>query len=196
MGKTVAKIIAYILIALLLVGAIGIILKFTNYGTTEFKTFYVEVNGEICLDKTQISLPLGEETRFETKYVFASNKAENHKGYNVKIVPNTTDKTAFDYTVNGNTYTFTNQTDFTAGFDIVKDETGFTIKNDGLTVEKVLQKMYSGQTVEMNGAALDMSNAYFNLIVSSYNGESSVCIGLLFDIHVTGVNLDKGEIVF
>ena len=78
----------------------------------------------------------------------------------------------------------------------MKDETGFTIKNDGLTVEKVLQKMYSGQTVEIDSSALDMSNAYFNLIVSSYNGDSSVCFGLLFDIHVSGVNLDKGEIVF
>ena len=190
------KVIVFLLIALVLVGAIGIILKFTNNGTTAFKTFYVEVNGKICIDKTQISLPLGENMRFETKYIFASNKAENHKGYSVKVVPNKTEKTKFDYTVDGNSYEFTSQTDFTAGFDIVKDETGFTLKNDGLTVEKVLQKMYSGQTVEFNYEALDMSNAYFNLIVSSYNGDSSVCIGLLFDIRVSGVNLDKGEIEF
>lgn len=48
----------------------------------------------------------------------------------------------------------------------------------------------------MSGAALDMSVPYFNLVVSSYNGESPISIGLLFDIRVSGVNLDKEEIVF
>lgn len=194
--RKAGKIIAFVLIALLLVGAIGMILKFTNNGTTEFKTFYVEVDGKIYTDNAQISLPLGKGTRFETKYIFASNKAEKHKGYNVKIVPNKTEQTMFDYTVDGNSYEFTSQTDFTAGFDIVKNETGFTIKNDGLTVEKVLQNVYAGQVVEFDSLALDMSTPYFNLIVSSYNEESSVRFGLLFDIHVSGVNLDKGEIVF
>lgn len=37
--KKAGKVIAYILIALILVGAILVILKFTNNGTTEFKTF-------------------------------------------------------------------------------------------------------------------------------------------------------------
>lgn len=45
MGKTVAKIIAYVLAALVLVTVVGLIYKFTNGFNEDFKTFYVEYDG-------------------------------------------------------------------------------------------------------------------------------------------------------
>lgn len=42
MGKTVAKVIAYVVLALVLVVAVGLIYKYTNGFNEDFKTFYVE----------------------------------------------------------------------------------------------------------------------------------------------------------
>ena len=41
-GKTVGKIIAYVLVLLVVVGVIGVIVRFTGGFTSDFKTFYEE----------------------------------------------------------------------------------------------------------------------------------------------------------
>lgn len=191
--KNVGKIITYILIVLLLVGTVGIVIKFTNGGTTDFKTFYVEADGKTYLDSGKFALKHGEN-RFETKYTFANNNADKHKGYTVKIVPNTTEETDFNFVFNGETISFGSIGDLTASFDIRKDKTGFCIVDNGITVESVLQDIFGD--IELNDIQFDYSKAYFNLIVSSYNGENSVVIELLVNVPVTGVDLDKDDIVF
>ena len=44
--KTASKVIAGILIVLVLVAVIGVIVKFTGGLTSDFKTFYVSVDGK------------------------------------------------------------------------------------------------------------------------------------------------------
>ena len=47
MGKTVAKIIAYVLVALVLAGIVGRVYKFTNGFNEDFNTFYVEYKDKL-----------------------------------------------------------------------------------------------------------------------------------------------------
>lgn len=42
-GKTISKIVAYVLVLLVVVATIGLIVRFTGGFTSDFKTFYVTV---------------------------------------------------------------------------------------------------------------------------------------------------------
>lgn len=52
-GKTVGKVIAYILVLLAVVGVVGVIIRFTGGFTSDFKTFYVSVDGKDVLTDTE-----------------------------------------------------------------------------------------------------------------------------------------------
>ena len=45
-GKTAVKIVAVILAVLVLAGVVGVIVRFTGGFTSDFKTFYVTVDGK------------------------------------------------------------------------------------------------------------------------------------------------------
>lgn len=191
--KKAGKIIAYVLIVVLLIGAIGLIFKFTNGGTTDFKTFYVVANNKTYMANGTIALKNGEN-RFETKYTFESNKPDKHKGYSVKIVPNVTKETDFNFLVDDEQHTFSSETDLTSGFDIRKDTTGFVIVNNGITVENVLQKVYENRTLTINDT-FDLEKCYFNIVITSYDEQSVVVLGLILKIPVESVTLDKENIL-
>lgn len=195
--KKASKTITYILIILLLVGAIAVFFKFTNGGTTGFKTFYVEANGKTYLGGEKMPLPQGE-TRFETKYLFSDNRSDKHKGYTLKVVPNITEDTKFYFSVDGDDipYPFEYEKDLTKGFDIKMDETGFTVTNNNMTMESVLSKAYDGKAVKIADYGVDYTKVYFNLVVSSYNGEKDIVIGLLFNVPSTGIKLNTNGIIF
>ena len=71
MNKTkITKLITSILLALLLVGSIGLIAHFTNGFKENFKTFYITYEGEdILSEKSKLELPRGEEHRFDVTYI-------------------------------------------------------------------------------------------------------------------------------
>ena len=72
MNKTkTIKIITYVLLALLLVGTIGLLARFTNGFKEDFKTFYITYAGEdILSEKSNLELSRGEEHRFDVRYIF------------------------------------------------------------------------------------------------------------------------------
>ena len=66
--KTIAKIIAYVLIALVLVAAVGLIYKFTNGFNEDFKTFYVEYAGkQILTADSKLDLKKAQTHTFNVK---------------------------------------------------------------------------------------------------------------------------------
>lgn len=194
MGKTVAKIIGYVLVLLLIAGAIGLAYRFTNGFNEDFKTFYIEYGGkQILTAESKMTLKKDKTYRFDVKYTFDKTDSEP-KGYGVKILPNMTRD--FDFTVDGEKYLFSKVGEITGAFDIRKDKTYFelTLPKD-LSLESVLSKVY-GKPVTVPSDAEMNNPCPYKLVISSYN--EKVVYNILFDVStdVIDITLDPSEIVF
>ena len=76
-GKTIAKVIGYLLVVVVLVAVVGLIYRFTNGFNEDFKTFFVEHNGnQILTTDTEMSLDTGEVYRFDVKYTFDTENTQ------------------------------------------------------------------------------------------------------------------------
>lgn len=196
MGKTVAKIIAYILVALVLAGIVGLIYKFTNGFNEDFKTFYVEYKDkQILTVESKLILEKPQTHTFNVKYTFDNNKSEP-KDYKVKIVPNVTRD--FDYTVNGEKYLFSKTSDLTAVFGLTKEKTQFSLTFDeDFDLQKALQSLNGENIVNVPDDA-ETNNPYpFRLTVSSYNEKVIYHIDLkIVNAVITDLTLNPSEIVF
>lgn len=187
--------LAYVGIVLVAIIIVGVVARFTNGFTDDFKTFYIMVDGkEIMSNSGGYEITQSKPMQVEVKYTFSFATDEN-KGYNVKIVPNAADKNQdFSFTVNGENRQFQAETDLTDGFGIEKSESSFRVTPKGENLTGVLQAIYPGlDTAHIEEKAYkDM----FALVVSSYNEKSSVAIYFTLSSKVTGIRLDKEAIVF
>lgn len=187
--------LAYVGIVLVVIIIVGVVARFTNGFTDDFKTFYIRVDGkEIMSSADGYEIMPEKPLHVEVKYTFSFATDEN-KGYNVKIVPNAADKSKdFSFTVNGENRQFQAETDLTDGFEIEKSESTFKVTPKGENLTGVLQAIYPGlDTAHIEEKAY---NDMFALVVSSYNEKSSVTIYFTLSSKVTGVRLDKEAIVF
>ena len=188
----IGQVVSYIVILLVIVAVIGVFAYFTNGFTSDFKTFYVSVNGkDVIISGSGYVITPQEPLSVDVKYTFAFNQTET-KGYSVKIVPNKTDED-FDFSVDGETHFFGDEKDLTNGFVIDKQEKSFTIVPKGGTPLEILKAVYpeSEVTCESKGY-----NDMFTVIVTSYNGESSVNLNFALERRVTGITFDKEVIEF
>ena len=192
MTNKATKIITYILLVLAVITVIGVVAHFTNGFTSDFKTFYVTIDGkDVMTSSGGYKVTAEKPLQVDVKYTFAFNKNET-KGYSVKIVPNKTDED-FDFSVDGETRFFGDEKDLTNGFVIDKQEKSFTIVPKGGTPLEILKAVYpeSEVTCESKGY-----NDMFTVIVTSYNGESSVKLNFALERRVTGITFDKEVIEF
>lgn len=193
MTKTkIGQVVSYIVILLVIVGVIGVFAYFTNGFTSDFKTFYVSVNGkDVMTSGSGYVVTPSEPLKVDVKYTFAFNKNET-KGYSVKIVPNKTDED-FDFSVDGETHYFGDEKDLSNGFVIDKQEKSFTVTPKGGTPLEILQAIYPESEVSCESKGY---NDMFTLIITSYNGESSVKLNFALERRVTGITFDKEVIEF
>lgn len=192
MTNKATKIITYILLVLAVITVIGVVAHFTNGFTTDFKTFYVSVNGkDVMTSQNGYVVTPSEPLKVDVKYTFAFNKNET-KGYSVKIVPNKTDED-FDFSVDGETHFFGDEKDLTNGFVIDKREQSFTVVPKGGTPLEILKSVYPENEVTCESKGY---NDMFTVIVTSYNGESSVKLNFALERRVTGITFDKEVIEF
>lgn len=192
-GKTISKIVAYVLVLLVVVATIGLIVRFTGGLTSDFKTFYVTVDGKDVLTTSGGYLSSPEKPlKVDVKYIFNS-AGEDASGYSVKVVPHVVEGKDFDFTLDDQVYSFQAETDLTAGFDIQREESSFTVAPKGKVTE-VLQAVYPNNTIgDCDGKSYQDKYA---LIVTSYNGEQSVTLYFTLPEDVSGVELDKEQIIF
>lgn len=187
------KIIAYILLVLAFVAVCGVIAYFTGGFTSDFKTFYVCVDGKNVLSAADgYELTTEKSMTVEVKYTFGAFNKEN-TGYSVKVVPNTIAGKDFDFTLDGQVYSYQAEPDLTAGFDIEKGETSFKITPKG-GINKILQAVYPESELE-DCRNKEYTNMYA-LIVTSYNGEASVTICFSVVSPLYEITLDKEVITF
>ena len=193
MTKTkIGQVVSYIVILLVIVAVIGVFAYFTNGFTSDFKTFYVSVNGkDVMTSSSGYVITPQEPLSVDVKYTFAFNQSET-KGYSVKIVPNKTDED-FDFSVDGETHYFGDEKDLSNGFIIDKQEKFFIVTPKGSTPLEILQAVYPESEVSCESKGY---NDMFTVIVTSYNGESSVKLNFALERRVTGITFDKEVIEF
>lgn len=188
-GK-IGKVIAYILILLIVVGAIGFLAYNTDGFTSSFKTFSVECNGkEVSTSASGFETTVDKPLVVKVKYNFDSKAS----GYSVKVVPNTLAGKDFDFTLDGDVYSFQAERDLTDGFNIEYEEKSFILKPKGNLTE-IIQANYPNSVVEdcVQYGYKDM----FTLVITSYNGESAVYLNFSVPEKVVGVELSPEVIVF
>lgn len=98
----VGRIVSYILILMVIVATIGVFAYFTNGFTSDFKTFYVSINGkDVMTSQGGFVATTKEPLAVDVKYTFGALNKDENKGYSVKIVPNKIENSDFTYTVDG-----------------------------------------------------------------------------------------------
>ena len=193
MTKT-TKIITYIAIVLAVITVIGVVAHFTNGFTSNFKTFYVTVDGkDVMTSAGGYRVTTSKPLEVDVKYTFGALNNKVDKGYSLKIIPNNIPDKDFTYTVDGEMKYFQSETDLSEGFEIDKGEKSFRIKPKGETIAEVLSAVYGKSVTDCeNKGYTDM----FTIIVTSYNGEASVKLDFSLAIRVAGITLDKEAILF
>ena len=190
----IGQVVSYIVILLVIVAVIGVFAHFTNGFTSDFKTFYVSVDGkDVMISGNGYVISENEPLSVDVKYTFDAFNKNETKDYSVKIIPNKIENSDFTYTVDGESKSFQSETNLTAAFEIEKGEKSFTVKPKGKSLTEVLTAFYGTEvTACENKGYTDM----FTIIVTSYNGEASVKLNFTIAGKVVGVVLDREVIVF
>lgn len=193
MTKT-TKIITYIAIVLAVITVIGVVAHFTNGFTSDFKTFYVTVDGkDVMTSAGGYRVTTSKPLEVDVKYTFGALNNKVDKGYSLKIIPNNIPDKDFTYTVDGEMKYFQSETDLSEGFEIDKGEKSFRIKPKGETISEVLSAVYGKSITDCESKGY---TNMFTVIVTSYNGEASVKLDFSLAIRVAGIALDKEAILF
>ena len=190
----VGRIVSYILILMVIVATIGVFAYFTNGFTSDFKTFYISVNGkDVMTSQGGFVATTKEPLAVDVKYTFGALNKDENKGYSVKIVPNKIENSDFTYAVAGESKSFQSETDISNGFEIFKGEKSFTVTPKGETIVEVLSAIYGKEITDCESKGY---NDMFTLVVTSYNGEATVKLNFSLTLKVTGITLDKEVIEF
>lgn len=186
----VGKIIAYLAIVLVFVLGVGFLAYFTGGFTSDFKTFYVEIDGkEVMTSANGYRMTPEKPLSVNIKYTLT----DEAQGYSVKVVPNSLEGKDFDFSLDNDVYSFQAEKDLTNGFIVERKDDSFTIKPVGGIVD-ILQAVYPNNKV--GDCRKYVYDNMYTLVVTSYNGKQSVSINFSIPETVTGVELDKTTIIF
>ncbi len=188
----IGMVVIYVLLILAIVACIGFIFRYTNGFSSDFSTFYVSVEGKDVMSSSGgYNMNLRTPLKVDVCYAFSRDDVEQN-GYSVKVVPHKVGNNDFDFTLDGMAYAFSEEEDLTKGFDIDIGKTSFSIKPKG-NLTQILQSVYPEMTV---GDCDDKAYAdMFTLIVTSYNGKSSVYLHFTVRTVAEKIELNQTEII-
>lgn len=186
--KKAIKIIAILLVIALLFGVFMLIRKLSNDFTTDVKTFYLVIDGEMVTDNNATDLSV-LDTDIEVHSVVDAISGKNDFSY--QIVRNVS-AGSFTFYLDGKKHTFAEEKDYTKGFEIAKDNGKIHIKSCSLST--VLNRVFGDGNIEL--PELNNASRYFTLIVSSQEGEQSISIDFAVSELVNGITLDQTHLEF
>lgn len=194
-SSKIISVLSYMLIVLILVAVVGAIVYFTNGFTTDFTTFYVVIDGEdILTSKGGYCISIDNPLEVQVKYTMGFAN-EELSGYSFEIQSKPDVK--FEYSVDGESMDFQGDIDWNKCFDIIENETSFTITPKASSIQKILSFAYPRQNVEIVDENIDsLVGDLFSLTIYSYNKEASITIEFGLYARLESVALDKTEIVF
>lgn len=158
------SILLWILLALLAIGAVVMLLKFTNGGNEDFKTFYVTYNGKmITASESNMALEGGEH-KFGVKYTF--DLASDPKDFDVYVAANPDSN--FEFMTDDFTRGWRSEQDLGEIFGLKKESDGFSITiPEKFTVYSALQTLYPNQVITV--PETELPKYLYTIVVSSYN---------------------------
>ena len=179
----------YILFVLIAIGIIGFLAYSTGGFTSGIKNFSVECEGkEISTSASGFETTTKKPLVVNVKY----NLDSEASGYSLKVVPNVLAGKDFDFTLDGEIYSFQAERDLTEGFNVEYEENSFTLTPKG-SLTMILQANYPNKVVE--NCDIYGYKDMFTLVISSYDGETSVYLNFSVPERVVGVELSQ-EVIF
>ena len=168
MKRAVTAILCVVLLFVLGAG-IFVLYRYTNGFNEDFKTFYIERDGErILASKSTAAFEPGSEVRFDVGYVFdGTNSAA--RDYSVTILPNP--EADFDFEAGGLSYAWRMAGRLDGYFSLDKQAAYFTLSAPQGGIGELLREIYH-DTADLSEAfpgGVDPETPFFLLRVSSYN---------------------------
>ena len=194
-GSAIIKIISLMILLALLVAGVVFLYRYTNGFNEDFKTFYIEHDGEqIFQSQSEMRFTAGAEAKFNVKYVF--DHGEEARDYNVKIMPN--EDESFNYYVDGvpKKWRAVDETkDFSSFFELKKDATSFSLVfPKEMTAETILCSIYPEDELTIDPSAFEFGRFLYRLEVSSYNNGVTYIIN--FAVDLPSLVLDQEVLIF
>lgn len=191
-GGKFASFIGVLIILAILFGIGYFVYVFTGEFSTDFKTFYVEVDGvKYVKDGNNLSFT-EEKTRIDVHYTF--EKVQSTKlSFHYEILPAGAD---FNFTVDGEKVSWLNVGGLDKAFDAKSDEDGVTLNCVNKTVLDVLQAVYPDSQIDL--PEIDEKQSLYKIILMSEDKRAS--ISLSFSTYqvpvIETITLDKTQITF
>mgnify|MGYP001041720556 CR=1 FL=1 len=189
--KTISKLITYVLVVLLLLGAAGVISYYVL--KDEGVSFYVEYNGEryfSSVNEADLSFKTDDTYTFNVKSLTGENV-----DYSVSVLSN--GEHNFTFICNGEFYDFyvvdnAENNVYSNVFSLQKsaDKFSITLPKD-FSVEQAIEAKFGGD-VELQSELQSVS--YFVIVVSA--GNDMLNLFFSFGGNVTGVTVNPPSIVF
>ena len=194
--STLVKVITWVVVVLMLITAFGAIAYFAKDNTPDEQeekpgTFYVSIDGEnITMSSTGYELAKNKPLTVDIHYPTAEVPAN---GYSLKVVPNALSGKDFDFTVDGIAYSFQEETDLTAGFDIEYESNLFTITPKG-TLNEVMAAVYPNSEVS-DISSFGYDNM-FMLVIEANHSDATISIAFSVVGEISGIVVYPDHIYF